>query len=116
MAVETKQESKTIGKGSITTGLTQTASRNMIKTLMFMQLYENCCVQFKKLEWFQHHNYLLYYTAAGLSGSLCGAVCYPFELIRVMKISFEPYMGKQNGFKILNLVRESPHITKKILR
>lgn len=52
MAVETKQESKTIGKGSITTGLTQTASRNMIKTLMFMQLYENCCVQFKKLEWF----------------------------------------------------------------
>jgi hypothetical protein len=39
--------------------------------------------------------------AGGLSGLLCGAVTYPFELIRVMKISFEGQMGKMNAKQVI---------------
>ena len=90
------QAGKNLGNGSSLTGFGQMAAKNMLTTAVFFQVYERMLEVVKALPMLHFSNNQSYNDVAistlagGLAGMVCGAVTYPFELIRVMKISFEP--------------------------
>jgi len=116
LSSESRSESKIIGRGNFATGLGQAASQGMIKTLMLIQIYENLAAQLKTLNFYQQHPYFMHFTSAGVSGLICGGLCYPIELTRILKVGFEPFIGKESFFGVINLLKNSPHVTNVMLK
>ena len=109
--------------GNYTTGLTQLTIKNMLTTLIFFQIYEAILdLASNKMKLRISNNFVVdeltkSMVAGGFAGTICGLVTYPFEVIRVMKIYFEPTRGKTNSREIFDFLLSSDReSTKKLIR